>query len=67
MTKEERLLRGITKYLSGYAETEDEDYKNVLTKEEMAELKAQRKLALEVLIRFNLCEYTEAVPPHTGE
>ena len=67
MTKEEKLLRGITAHLQGYAKAEEKDYKGVLSDKEMAELKAQKSLALEVLIRFNLCEYTEAVPPHTGE
>ena len=66
MTKEERLLRGITSYLTGYTEN-DNIGECDLTKEEIAEIKAKEKLALEVLIRFNLCEYTEAVPPHTGE
>ena len=66
MTKEERLLRGITSYLTRFAETDNIEECD-LTKEEIAEAKAQKELALEVLIRFNLCEYTEAVPPHTGE
>ena len=56
MNKEEKLLKEITKYLDEYAKIDINDYQS-LSKEEIAEIKAQKSLALEILVRFRLCDY----------
>lgn len=56
MTKEEKLLKGITKYLDWYAKVDIESYQT-LSREEIAEVKAQKQMALEILVRFRLSDY----------
>lgn len=56
MTKEQKL-KGIAKYLDDFIK-ETDDLKN-LDKEDAVEAKAQRKLALEIAIRFHLEEEVE--------
>lgn len=58
MTKEQQTLKAITKYLDEYAKT---NIKNLpgYSKEEIAEIKAKKELALELLVRFRLCDYAE--------
>lgn len=58
MTKEQKLKR-IANYIQELIE-DTNDLKNYdLTKEEIEELKAQRKLALELAVRFHLEEELE--------
>ena len=59
MTKEEITLKNLTKYLESYANVVPNDYRNFLSKEEIAEIKVQKALALEILVRFRLADYID--------
>lgn len=57
MTKEQKLLINITKFLDGIAQTDLKPFIGNISKEEFAEIKAQKALALEILVRFRLSDY----------